>query len=154
MEIPHKDDLATNSKLPGMLTEDFKAIEQEESQLRDDLNDETNARISADSDERNARINADNRLQSQIDAIIQRLDTNEKNIADLQTRMKTAEEHIKKLNEIIFGYEYIDDTDLEMLDDKVPQPSEMEINDDVAVDDDNAEVVKELPHEVISNEVS
>lgn len=143
MEIPHKDDLATNSKLPGMLTEDFKAIEQEESQLRNDLNDETDARI-----------NGDGKLQSQIDAIIQRLDTNEKNIADLQTRMKTAEEHIKKLNEIIFGYEYIDDTDLEMLDDKVPQPSEMEINDDVAVDDDNAEVVKELPHEVISNEVS
>lgn len=114
MEIPHKDDLATNSKLPGMLTEDFKAIEQEESQLRDDLNDETderksadiderNARIEADSDERNARINADNRLQSQIDTIIQRLDTNEKNITDLQTRMKTAEEQIKQLNETVYG---------------------------------------------------
>lgn len=103
MEIPHKDDLATNSKLPGMLTEDFKAIEQEESQLRNDLNDETDARKSADSDERNARINADNRLQSQIDTIIQRLDTNEKNIADLQTRMKTAEEQIKQLNETVYG---------------------------------------------------
>ena len=153
MEIPHKDDLATNSKLPGMLTEDFKAIEQEESQLRDDLNAETNARISADSDERNARIEADGRLQNQIDAIIQRLDTNEKNIADLQTRMKIAEDHIKKLNEIIFGYEYIDDTDLEMLDDKVPQPSEMEINDDVAVDDDAAEVAKGIQDKAI-NEVS
>ena len=103
MEIPHKDDLATNSKLPGMLTEDFKAIEQEESQLRNDLNDETDARIDGDSDERNARINADNRLQSQIDAIIQRLDTNERNIADLQTRMKTAEEQIKQLNETVYG---------------------------------------------------
>lgn len=165
MIIPHKEDLATNSKLPGMLTEDFKAIEQEESQLRNDLNDETderksadiderNARIEADSDERNARINADNRLQSQIDAIIQRLDTNEKSIADLQTRMKTAEDHIKKLDDIIFGMEYIDDTDEFMLDNSTPNPSEVEINDDVAVDDDNAEVVKELPHEVISNEVS
>ena len=154
MEIPHKDDLATNSKLPGMLTEDFKAIEQEESQLRDDLNAETNARISADSDERNARINADNWLQSQIDAIIQRLDTNEKNIADLQTRMKTAEDHIRKLDDIIFGMEYINDTDEILLDDSTPNPSEVEINDNVAVDDDNAEVVKELPHEVISNEVS
>lgn len=165
MEIPHKDDLATNSKLPGMLTEDFKAIEQEESQLRNDLNDETDERKSADIDERNARINADNterdariesdgRLQSQIDAIIQRLDTNEKNIADLQTRMKTAEDHIKKLDDIIFGMEYIDDTDEFMLDDSTPNPSEAEINDDVSVDDDNAEVVKELPHEVISNEVS
>lgn len=143
MEIPHKDDLATNSKLPGMLTENFKSIEQEESQLRNDLNDETDARI-----------NGDGKLQSQIDAIIQRLDTNEKSIADLQTRMKTAEDHIKKLDDIIFGMEYIDDTDEFMLDSSTPNPSEVEINDDVAVDDDNAEVVKELPHEVISNEVS
>lgn len=91
---------------------------------------------------------------SQLDAIIQRLDTNEKSIADLQTRMKTAEDHIKKLDDIIFGMEYIDDTDEFMLDNSTPNPSEVEINDDVAVDDDNAEVVKELPHEVISNEVS
>lgn len=93
-------------------------------------------------------------LQSQIDAIIQRLDKNEKNIADLQTRMKIAEDHIKKLDDIIFGMEYISDTDEILLDDSTPNPSEVEINDDVAVDDDNAEVVKELPHEVISNEVS
>lgn len=153
MEIPHKDDLATNSKLPGMLTEDFKAIEQEESQLRNDLNDETDARIDGDSDERNARINADNRLQSQIDAIIQRLDTNERNIADLQTRMKTAEEHIKKLDDIIFGMEYINDTDEILLDDSTPNPSEVEINDDVAVDDDNAEVAESIPGKAI-NEVN
>lgn len=153
--IPHKSDLIVDGQIiRQQLIENFKAIEQEESQLRDDLNDETDERKSADSDERNARINADNRLQSQIDAIIQRLDTNEKNIADLQTRMKTAEDHIKKLDDIIFGMEYIDDTDEFMLDNSTPNPSEVEINDDVAVDDDNAEVVKELPHEVISNEVS
>ena len=29
-EIPHKDDLATNSKLPGQLTENFKILEQED----------------------------------------------------------------------------------------------------------------------------
>lgn len=85
------------------LIKDFKLIAHECSQLRNDLNDETDARKSADSDERNARINADNRLQSQIDTIIQRLDTNEKNIADLQTRMKTAEEQIKQLNETVYG---------------------------------------------------
>ena len=124
MEL-HTDDfpLSLNRKFYDYLIENFKAIEQEES-------------------------------QSQIDAIIQRLDTNEKNIADLQTRMKTAEDHIKKLDDIIFGMEYIDDTDEFMLDNSTPNPSEVEINDDVAVDDDNAEVVKELPHEVISNEVS
>lgn len=104
MEL-HTDDfpLSLNRKFYDYLIENFKAIEQEESQLRNDLNDETDARKSADSDERNARINADNRLQSQIDTIIQRLDTNEKNIADLQTRMSTAEEQIKKLEETVYG---------------------------------------------------
>ena len=28
-KLPHVEDLATNSKLPGQLTEDFKMIEQE-----------------------------------------------------------------------------------------------------------------------------
>ena len=155
MEL-HTDDfpLFLNRKFYDYLIENFKSIEQEESQLRDDLNAETNARISADSDERNARIEADGRLQNQIDAIVQRLDKNEKSIADFQTRMKTAEDHIKKLDDIIFGMEYIDDTDEILLDDSTPNPSEVEINDDVVVDDDKAEVVKELPHEVISNEVS
>ena len=153
--IPHKSDLIVDGQIMRQqLIENFKSIEQECSHLRDDLNDETDARISADNTERDARIESDGRLQSQIDAIIQRLDKSEKNIADLQTRMKTAEDHIKKLDDIIFGMEYIDDTDEFMLDDSTPNPSEAEINDDVAVDDDNAEVVKELPHEVISNEVS
>lgn len=138
MQLPVPDREARKA-----LNDNFVAIEQEESQLRDDLNDETDARI-----------NGDSKLQSQIDAIIQRLNKNEKNIADLQTRMKTAEDHIKKLDDIIFGMEYINDTDEILLDDSTPNPSEVEINDDVAVDDDNAEVVKELPHEVISNEVS
>lgn len=155
MEL-HTDDfpLSLNRKFYDYLIENFKLIAQECSHLRDDLNDETDERKSADIDERNARIDGDGKLQSQIDAIIQRLDTNEKNIADLQTRMKTAEDHIKKLDNIIFGMEYISDTDEILLDDSTPNPSEVEINDDVAVDDDNAEVVKELPHEVISNEVS
>lgn len=105
MEL-HTDDfpLSLNRKFYDYLIENFKLIAQECSHLRDDLNDETDERKSADSDERNARINADNRLQSQIDTIIQRLDKNEKNIADLQTRMKTAEDHIKKLEETVYGF--------------------------------------------------
>lgn len=91
--IPHKSDLIVDGQIiRQQLIENFKSIEQEESQLRDDLNDETDARI-----------NGDGKLQSQIDAIIQRLDTNEKNIADLQNRMKTAEEQIKQLNETVYG---------------------------------------------------
>ena len=102
--IPHKSDLIVDGQIiRQQLIENFKAIEQEESQLRNDLNDETDERKSADIDEHNARIEADGRLQSQIDTIIQRLDTNERNIADLQTRMKTAEEQIKQLNETVYG---------------------------------------------------
>ena len=102
--IPHKSDLIVDGQIMRQqLIENFKSIEQEESQLRDDLNDETDERKSADSDERNARIDGDGELQSQIDAIIQRLDKNEKNIADLQTRMETAEDHIKKLEETVYG---------------------------------------------------
>ena len=42
-KLPHVEDLTTNSKLPGQLTEDFKAIEQA-------LSDEVAARQSADDD--------------------------------------------------------------------------------------------------------
>ena len=141
MEL-HTDDfpLSLNRKFYDYLIENFKSIEQEESQLRDDLNDETDERKSADSDERNARINADNRLQSQIDAIIQRLDTNEKSIADLQTRMKTAEDHIKKLDDIIFGTEYISDTDELSLDDSMTPGMDTEVSDTKVIDDNEAEI--------------
>ena len=33
-KLPHVEGLATNSKLPGQLTEDFKAIEQELANLK------------------------------------------------------------------------------------------------------------------------
>ena len=33
-KLPHVEDLATNSKLPGQLTENFKAIEQEDYELK------------------------------------------------------------------------------------------------------------------------
>ena len=38
-KLPHVEDLTTNSKLPGQLTEDFKAIEQEDIDLRKLIND-------------------------------------------------------------------------------------------------------------------
>ena len=162
--IPHKSDLIVDGQIiRQQLIENFKAIEQEESQLRNDLNDETDERISADSDERNARINgdinernsrinADNRLQSQIDAIIQRLDKNEKNIADLQTRMSTAEEQIKKLNEIIFGTEYINDTDELALDDSMTPGPDVEVNETNVVDNNQAEIDTSRDGYVTANE--
>ena len=33
-KLPHVEDLDTNSKLPGQLTEDMKAIEQEDYELK------------------------------------------------------------------------------------------------------------------------
>ncbi len=38
-KLPHVGDLTTNSKLPGQLTEDMKAIEQEDTDLRKLIND-------------------------------------------------------------------------------------------------------------------
>ena len=38
-KLPHVEDLTTNSKLPGQLTENFKAIEQEDADLRKLIND-------------------------------------------------------------------------------------------------------------------
>lgn len=35
--LPHVEDLTTNAKLPGQLTEDFRAIEQEDLELRKDM---------------------------------------------------------------------------------------------------------------------
>ena len=37
-KLPHVEDLTTNSKLPGQLTENFKAIEQEDVDLRKLIN--------------------------------------------------------------------------------------------------------------------
>lgn len=104
--------------------------------------------------EANTRYGEDVNLQGQINALRARLSTAEGNINDLQKRIVSLEDQVKKLNDIIFGMEYINDTDEIPLDSSTSNPSEVEINDDVSVDDDNAEVVSELPHEVISHEVN
>lgn len=43
-KLPHVEGLATNSKLPGQLTENFKAIEQELTNLNGNLS-ETNEKL-------------------------------------------------------------------------------------------------------------
>ena len=144
MEL-HTDDfpLSLNRKFYDYLIENFKSIEQEESQLRDDLNDETNARI-----------NGDGNLQNQINSIIQRLDKNEKNIADLQTRTSSLENQVKKLNDIIFGTQYINDTDDIPIDDSMTPGKDVEINAIKAKHPLDEKTIVDFKHGYISEEVN
>ena len=61
--IPHKDDLATNAKLPGMVTEDMRAIEAHDADDHETFNQEVQDRKDADKD-----------FQDQIDKVNDRLD--------------------------------------------------------------------------------
>ena len=101
-------DLITQLPVPDRdtrlaLNKNFAVLEVEDEKDDARLNREIQDRQAADDKEASTRHGEDVNLQSQIDAIIQRLDKNEKNIADLQTRMKTAEEQIKQLNETVYG---------------------------------------------------
>lgn len=139
MEL-HTDDfpLLLNRDFYKDLIENFKLIEHECSQLESDLSNEISARINADNNERSERINQDANLQNQINELSGRMDQAESNISNLQTRMSTAEEQIKKLNEIIFGTEYINDTDELALDDSMTPGKEVEVSDTKVIDDDQA----------------
>ena len=153
MEL-HTDDfpLSLNRKFYDYLIENFKLIAQECSQLESDLSNETSARINADNNERSERINQDANLQNQINELSGRMDQAESNISNLQTRMSTAEEQIKKLNEIIFGTEYINDTDELVLDDSMTPEPDVEVNETNVVDNNQAEINTSRDDYVTANE--
>lgn len=69
-KLPHVENLTTNSKLPGQLTEDFKAIEQA-------LSDETADRKKGDDTEKSARQAADDGLEKRIEKLEQTSATHE-----------------------------------------------------------------------------
>lgn len=139
--IPHKSDLIVDGQIiRQQLIENFKLIEHECSQLESDLSNEISARINADNNERSERINQDANLQNQINELSGRMDQAESNISNLQTRMSTAEEQIKKLNEIIFGTEYINDTENVALDDSMTPGMDTEVSDTKVIDDNEAEI--------------
>ena len=54
--------------------------------------------------------------------------------------MKTVEDHIKKLDDIIFGTEYISDTDELSLDDSMTPGMDTEVSDTKVIDDNEAEI--------------
>lgn len=136
------------------LNKNFAVLEVEDEKDDARLNREIQDRQAADDKEASARHGEDVNLQSQIDAIIQQLDKNEKNITDLQTRMKTAEDHIKKLDDIIFGTEYINDTDEIPLDDSMRPITDAELNDTKVISDDDAEVDISNDHVVLTHELN
>lgn len=61
--LPHVEDLATNAKLPGMVTEDMRAIEAHDADDHETFNQEVQDRKDADKD-----------FQDQIDKVNERLD--------------------------------------------------------------------------------
>lgn len=148
MEL-HTDDLAINGRTRReQEIENFKKIINEAADLHGEINQEIkdrqaadtterSERMTADSIERSARISTDTYLQNQINDLRIRLTTAEGNIVQLQSRVSTLEDQVKKLNEIIFGTQYINDTDDIPVDDSMtPNPNDEEIQETEVVNDD------------------
>lgn len=99
-KLPHVEDLTTNSKLPGQLTENFKAIEQEDKEDDQALSDEVAERKKGNGN-----------LQGQIDKLQERCQKLEDQVKQLQKDNDDHEERLKKIEQLLFGYEIITVTD-------------------------------------------
>ena len=91
-KLPHVEDLATNSKLPGQLTEDMKAIEQA-------LSDEVIDRKKGDDAEKAARQSADDGLEKRIKKL-------EDNSATHDEVKAAKDEWKKKIEHVALGTDY------------------------------------------------
>ena len=120
-KLPHVEDLTTNSKLPGQLTEDFKAIEQ------------------ALSDEVADRKKGDGNLQGQIDKLQERCQKLEEQVNRLQKDNDDHEERLKIIERLLFGSETITVTD--PTDDIKASQSATEISDIVNDEDGSISTV-------------
>lgn len=98
-KLPHVEDLDANSKLPGQLTEDMKAIEQED---KDD--------DQALSDEVTDRKKGDGNLQGQISKLQERCQKLEDQVHQLQKDNGNHEERLKKIEQLLFGNQSINAT--------------------------------------------
>lgn len=131
----------------------FKAIEDafnSNAITVEEMYAELNGKLAA---EANTRYGEDVNLQGQINALRDRLSTDEGNINDLQKRIASLEDQVKKLNEIIFGTRYINDTDEIPIDDSMTPGNGVEVNDTETVNDDEAEV-RTPDHDVLADEVN
>lgn len=94
-KLPHVEDLTTNSKLPGQLTENFKAIEQEDKDDDQALSDEV-----AD------RKKGDGNLQKQIDDLQERCQKLEDEKATHDEVEQAKEAWKKKIEHVALGTDY------------------------------------------------
>ena len=109
-KLPHVEGLATNSKLPGQLTENFKAIEQEDKDDDQALSDEVTDRKKGDDAEKAARQSADDAEK----AARQSADDAEKAARqsaddDLEKRIKKLEDNSATHDEVTEAREFMND---------------------------------------------
>ena len=91
-KLPHVEDLTTNSKLPGQLTEDMKAIQQEFTDLRGEIDSEEQDRKSED-----------NKLNGRIDATNTRIDNLDKQKATHDNLQAVRSELQQRINHLYAG---------------------------------------------------
>ncbi|MCW3764345.1 hypothetical protein NP061_008295 [Weissella confusa] len=127
-KLPHVEDLATNSKLPGQLTENFKAIEQAANDLRGEIDSEEQDRKSED-DKLNGRIDKLNDSVNKLNDLVKKLDSN----------VNDHEQRLKKIEKLLFGFERVTVTD--PTDDIKASQSATEISDTINDEDGSISTV-------------
>ena len=106
-KLPHVEDLTTNSKLPGQLTENFKAIEQEDHDDDQALSDEVTDRKKGDDAEKAARKKGDDTekaaRQSADDGLKERIKKLEDNSATHDEVKQVSQEWNNRASHIARG---------------------------------------------------
>ena len=112
-KLPHVEDLTTNSKLPGQLTENFKRIEQEDKDDDQALSDEVIDRKKGDEglqgeidSEEQDRKSEDDKLNGRINDTNTRLDNLDKQKATHNEVKAAKDEWKKKIEHVALGTDY------------------------------------------------
>lgn len=100
-EVPHKHDISLDGQeMRNQMIENFEAIEQEDHDDDQALSDEVVDRKKGDGN-----------LQGQIDKLQDRCQKLEDQVKQLQKDNDDHEERLKKIEQLLFGYEIITVTD-------------------------------------------
>ena len=145
-KLPHVEDLATNSKLPGQLTEDMKAIEQEDKNDDQALSDEVIDRKKGDEglqgeidSEEQDRKSEDDKLNGRIDKLNDSVNELKDLVKELDSNVNDHEQRLKKIEKLLFGFERVTVTDPS--DDIKASQQAVEISNTDDTDDDSVSVV-------------